>query len=190
MPSESLKSSASRLRRRTATATAATDPSPLFVPPQPPSEGKLVPRTAILRRTLAVTAAAAAALALAGCGDAPRTPTGGLAIVVGDRSNSELPSLDGAAGSALQSALDEQSYLAVVVADGAPFIAQQGPLLTSGQNPVARKEQRAVNEARVAAVLKSAKAKTPENDLVGALTLGARSIHDTRGHHTIVVLDS
>lgn len=144
----------------------------------------------VLRRSLAATGVAAVALALAGCGSAAPKPSGGLAIVVGARSNSALPALDGAASSALDSALANQSYLAVIEADGAPFIAQKGPLLTPGANAPALSQERAANRARVEAALASVKAKSKETDLVAALTLAARSIHDVPGPHTVVVVDS
>jgi outer membrane protein OmpA-like peptidoglycan-associated protein len=144
----------------------------------------------VLRRSLAAAGAVAVVAALAGCSGAAPKPTGGLVIVIGGRSNDALPTLDGSASGALETALANQSYLSIVVADGKPFIAQKGSLLTPAANAVARTQEREANRAKVTAALRSAQAKTPETDLLTALTLGARSVHDSRGRHTIVVVDS
>jgi outer membrane protein OmpA-like peptidoglycan-associated protein len=129
------------------------------------------------------------AVGLAGCSDLPE-PTGGLAVVVGAHSNMPQPGLDGEAGDALDTAVDAQSYLAVVVADGEPFVSMKGSLVIAGKNGPAQDASRAKNRQSVTQALADAAAKTPETDLLTGLDLGARSIADAGGSHTIVVVDS
>ena len=145
--------------------------------------------SSVLRRLTVVAGCAALTVGLAGCTDLAE-PTGGLAIVVGAHSNMPQPSLDGEAQAAVDDAVDAQSYLAVVVADGDPFVLQKGPLEITGNNGPAQDASREKNRRAVAAALESAAAKTPETDLLTGLDLGARSIQDSDGVHTIVVVDS
>ena len=146
--------------------------------------------TTVLRR-LAVTACSVALVAgLAGCSGSPE-PTGGLAIVVGARSNMPPPSLTGKAVDAREEALVSQAYLSVVVADGEPFqMDGAGVLVARDENDVVQKQDRERNRQAIDAMLAEARAKTPETDLLSALDLAARGISSAPGDHTIVVLDS
>jgi hypothetical protein len=136
----------------------------------------------------------AVAATLAGCAAtasaAGPTPTGGLAVVVGARSNTPPPALAGAAADARDAAIERQSNLAVVVADGRPFVAQHGRLAVSGKNEVARDQEKENNRQLVGSAITGARARTPETDLLAALGLGARAIHSSSGPHTVVVEDS
>jgi outer membrane protein OmpA-like peptidoglycan-associated protein len=146
--------------------------------------------TTVLRRLGVVATSLALAAGMAGCADSAE-PTGGLAIVVGARSNMPPPSLDGRAKNALEDALVDQSYLSIVVADGDPFqLDGAGNLLADDANAVAQKQDRDRNRDAVNQMVTTAKAKTPETDLLGALDLAARSIASQPGQHTIVVVDS
>ena len=99
--------------------------------------------------------------------------------------------LAGTALAARERALDAQAYLAIVVADGKPFVeGQAGSLLARDSNSVIQRRDRDANRQLVDTQLADAKAKTPETDLLSALDLAARTISSQPGHHTIVVLDS
>jgi outer membrane protein OmpA-like peptidoglycan-associated protein len=128
---------------------------------------------------------------LAGCGGNTARPSDALAIVVGAHSNMPGGALDGTALAARERALDSQAYLAIVVADGQPFIAgQPGRLLARHSNSVIQRRDRDANRQLVDTELADAKAKTPETDLLSALDVASRTISSQPGHHTIVVLDS
>jgi outer membrane protein OmpA-like peptidoglycan-associated protein len=142
-----------------------------------------------LRRLTAVAGCAALAVGLAGCSSLA-DPTGGLAVVVGAHSNMPEPSLDGEARDVLGTAVEAQSYLAVVVADGDPFVPVKGPLTITGKNGPSQDASRDENRQNVDQALTDAAATTSETDLLSGLDLGARSIADAHGAHTIVVVDS
>lgn len=135
--------------------------------------------------------AMAIVLALAGCGGNTAAPTDALAVVVGAHSNMPGATLAGTALAARERALNAQAYLAIVVADGKPFLAAQaGSLLTRDSNSVIQRRDRDANRQLVDTKLTGAKAKTPETDLLSALDLASRAIASQPGRHTIVVLDS
>src|SRR4051794_28394326 len=144
-----------------------------------------------MRRVGALAIALALAAALAGCAGNTAAPTDALAIVVGAHSNMPGGALAGTALAARERALDAQAYLAIVVADGQPFLAgQAGSLLTRDANSVIQRRDRDTNRQLVDTKLADAKAKTPETDLLSALDLASREISSQPGHHTIVVVDS
>jgi outer membrane protein OmpA-like peptidoglycan-associated protein len=145
--------------------------------------------SSLLRRLTVVAGCAVMTVGLAGCSDLPE-PTGGLAVVVGAHSNMPKPSVDGEARDALNAAVEAQSHLAIVVADGEPFVSMKGPLLITGNNTPAQNASRQRNQQSVDDALAAAAATTPETDLLTGLALGARSIADADGAHTIVVVDS
>jgi outer membrane protein OmpA-like peptidoglycan-associated protein len=142
-----------------------------------------------MRRFVAVAGSLAVMATMAGCADKSE-PTGGLAIVVGARSNMPAPSLDATANDALETAVLSQSYLSVVVADGAPFEVQGGPLSADDTNQQVQNRDRERNRQLVRTTIAEAAAKTPETDLLRALDLAARAISGESGAHTIVVVDS
>ena len=147
----------------------------------------------IPRRLLAAAVSLAVAAGLSGCGsdDGGREPTGAVSFVIGARSNMPAPRLDGAARAALESAVANQSYVSIVVADGNPFLFDaRGPLLESGANDVAHEQSRAANLKAVEDAIASARARTPEVDLLAAIDLAARDISSESGAHTVVVVDS
>jgi outer membrane protein OmpA-like peptidoglycan-associated protein len=146
--------------------------------------------TSALRRLTAAAAVVALTAGLAGCADSPE-PTGGLAIVVGARSNMPPPGLTGLAVQAREEALVSQAYLSVVVADGEPFEMEgAGVLVARDDNSVIQERDRDRNRQMIDEKLATARAETPETDLLGALDLAARGISAAPGNHTIVVLDS
>ncbi|SNR76952.1 hypothetical protein [Blastococcus mobilis] len=153
-------------------------------------------RSAVLRGcSVALIALVAIGLAGGAVVNAGRSaadePSGALAVVVGARSNMPRPSLDGAAASARDLAVAQQSYLSVVVADGAPYtLGRPGPLTADAALEADRDEQREANRRRVDDAVAAARARTPETDLLTALTLAGASIVDRPGLRTLVVVDS
>jgi outer membrane protein OmpA-like peptidoglycan-associated protein len=155
--------------------------------------------SSVLRRLVGGAGALALLTGLAACAGSVgssepterATPTDGLAIVVGAHSNMPPASLDGAAREALNEAVMAESYVALVVADGAPFVVPgDGPLVVDHSNSEREKRSRAENQRNVEQAIDSAAAKTAETDLLGALHLAGRSIADLPGERTIVVVDS
>jgi outer membrane protein OmpA-like peptidoglycan-associated protein len=127
---------------------------------------------------------------MAGCGDKPE-PTDALAVVVGAHSNMPGPTLAGKALTVRERALVSQAYVAIVVADGLPFISgHPGYLVTRNSNSEIQRRDRERNRRLMDAQLSDAKAQTPETDLLGALDVAARAISSAPGHHTIVAVDS
>jgi outer membrane protein OmpA-like peptidoglycan-associated protein len=142
-----------------------------------------------LRRFVAVAGLLAVTTTMAGCADKSE-PTGGLAIVVGARSNMPAPSLDATANDALETAVLAQSYLSVVVADGEPFEVTGGRLVADDANLQVQERDRERNRQLVRTTIADAEAKTSETDLLRALSLASRAISGEPGARTIVVVDS
>ncbi len=142
-------------------------------------------------RLLAVVASAALVAGLAGCEEEVE-PTGGVAFVVGARSNMPAPQLDGRALQVLDTAVADQSRVSITVADGEPSLVEPGAidLLVDGGTSQARDVGRTENRQRVLDGLASARADDEETDLLKALDLGARSIESAPGERTVVIVDS
>lgn len=145
-------------------------------------------------RGLVVAIACGMTGTLAGCGGTSDaavadSPGGALTIVVGAHSNAPRPSLDGAAGSARDLALQQGARLAMVVADGAPFQQDLSPLLAAGAADVPE-QQRPLSPRAIDDAVAGARARSPESDLLAALTLAGKSLGGQRGLRTLVVLDS
>jgi hypothetical protein len=122
---------------------------------------------------------------------AAAAPSGALAVVVGAHGNMPRPMLEGAAAAARDVAVAQQSHLSVVVADGAPYmLGRPGPLTADAADETDRGEQRAANRRRVDDAVAAARARTPETDLLAALTVAGNSIADRSGLRTLVVVDS
>ncbi len=135
------------------------------------------------------------AAGLAGCAagaDASEAewPTGALAIVVGAHANMPLPALTGYAAALRDRAVTQQSFFSVVVADGAPFVSESGPLAVDNDTAAGRDQQRRSNRQRVDVAVAEARARTPQSDLLTALQVAETSIDPQPGPHTIVVVDS
>jgi hypothetical protein len=91
----------------------------------------------------------------------------------------------------LDSAVQDQSFVSIVVADGAPFVLDgSGPLTVTGANDVARQQSAQDNHRAVLDAVAGARAATPETDLLGAISLGRRTISSATAPRTIVVVDS
>jgi outer membrane protein OmpA-like peptidoglycan-associated protein len=142
-----------------------------------------------LRRLAVVAGSLSLVATMAGCADSSE-PTGGLAIVVGARSNMPAPTLDATASDALERAVLSQSYLSIVVADGAPFEVTKGRLRADDTNKQVQDRAREKNRQQARAAVAEAAARTPETDLLSALDRATRSISAASGAHTIVVVDS
>jgi OmpA family len=145
------------------------------------------------RRLAAACTVAAVAAGLAGCGsDEPAgDPRGAVSFVIGARSNMPAPRLDGEALKPLENAVEDQSYVSMVVADGKPSVIGEKDLLIEGANDVAREESQRKNRQEVEQGILSAKADDDEADLLAALDLAARTIHSKKTKpSTIVVVDS
>ncbi|MGY1709499.1 OmpA family protein [Geodermatophilus sp. SYSU D00758] len=149
-------------------------------------------RTTALRRTSAALTALFLTSALAGCAESSQAaePTGALAVVVGARSNMPSTTVTGQAAAALGQAAAQQSYFSVVVADGAPYVADEGLLAAEGGAGSDPDAWHARNRQRLDDSVAAARARTPETDLLGALRVAADSIAAQPGPRTIVVLDS
>lgn len=154
-------------------------------------------RHTVSHRGVVLAAVVTVLATLAGCGGAAASsadplpkPTGALAIVVGGHANAPAAVLTGAAAHARDLAVSQQSYFTLVVADGAPFVKEQGPLRMSGDTGTARQRERDANRQRIDDAVALAHAQAPESDLLAALRVAAESIQDHPGPHTIVVLDS
>jgi len=118
-------------------------------------------------------------------------PRGALGVVVGAHSNMPQPTLEGIAASARDLAVAQQSQLSVVVADGAPFtLVEPERLLVDAEEPAGRAEQREANRRRIDEAVATARARTPETDLLSALILAGRTMADQPGPRTVVVVDS
>jgi outer membrane protein OmpA-like peptidoglycan-associated protein len=137
----------------------------------------------------AVLPALAAVTAACAPGDAAEAPSprGALAIVVGAHANAPALRLAGAAASAADMALAQQSSVSLVVADGGAYQAAQWAEPTDDAGAA---QDRPLTRQRLDDAIDDARPKTEETDLVTALQLAGRSIASTPGPHTIVVLDS
>jgi hypothetical protein len=109
-------------------------------------------------------------------------PAGAFVVVVGGHADMPPATLDGTAAAARDVAVAQQSDFAVIVADGAPHLLEEPRPLTATAP--------ATNRRRVDDAVATARATTPETDLLGALTLAGRSVADRPGLRTLVVLDS
>jgi hypothetical protein len=118
-------------------------------------------------------------------------PRGALALVIGGHGNMPPPVLEGVAASARDLAVAQQSQISVVVADGAPYPLLEAERLTADADlPADRAEQREANRRRIDEIVASARARTPETDLLAALALAGRTLAGQPGPRTVVVVDS
>jgi flagellar motor protein MotB len=118
-------------------------------------------------------------------------PSGALVVVVGARSNAAPPVLSGAAASARDLAVAQQSVFSLVVADGAPYAPELPRSLTADAADAGeREEQYAANRGLVDAAVTGARARTPESDLLTAIDLGVQTVGTPTGLRTLVLVDS
>ena len=151
----------------------------------------LVLKPPSLRGLLAAAASVALATSLAGCAaNGPSRPTGGLAIVLGGHGNMPPAGLHGVAAQVLDNAVESQALVSLVVADGAPHALETRQLRTTGEDDDARLASEAANRRTLGEDITSARARTPETNLLSALGLAAQEIASAPGRHTIVVVDS
>lgn len=147
----------------------------------------------VLRCAAVVLAPALLAAGLSGCGgdasarttEVREVPRGALAVVVAGHAAAPATEITGLAATALDRAVTQQSVFSVVVADGAPFVAERGELEADADDA----EQRAAERDRLAEAVDGARARTPETDLLAALRVAADDIRLAEGHRSILVLD-
>jgi outer membrane protein OmpA-like peptidoglycan-associated protein len=90
----------------------------------------------------------------------------------------------------LNEAAAKQWTAAVVVDEGTPKPLGQLQLVTTAKNEYAAKQERDANVAKVTAAVTGAAADNPEVDLLQALDLAGRSVSQSSGPKTIIVIDS
>jgi outer membrane protein OmpA-like peptidoglycan-associated protein len=145
------------------------------------------------RRLLVAAVAVTMTAGVAGCGSAtpPVTPSGAASFVIGARSNMPAPRLDGETMGVLNSAVDNQSYASIVVADGRPSVIGEKDLIIEGANDVARAQSKQHNRHMVEDGIVGAKAGDKEVDLLAALELAARTVRSkATTPSSVVVVDS
>lgn len=147
--------------------------------PRPPGRARLI---------RGIVALVAGLLLLASCGngqDGGPGP-GALAVIVGAHSNMAAPVVVDAVQAEIDTASDLESPSTVIVADGAPTVSASLSLAAQNDNPLYRQDQ----SNQLANLIEKSRADTPEVDLLAALDLAARTVADTAGPKTIVVIDS
>lgn len=126
-------------------------------------------------------------LMLAGCGSAGGTgEPGALAVIVGAHSNMVAPSLITRVRDQIDTASELGSPATVIVPDGSPAVAATIDLATANDNPLYKQDQ----VTQLNGLIDSARADSPEVDLLGAIALAARSVADAAGPRTIIAIDS
>jgi len=101
------------------------------------------------------------------------------------------PRLDGDALTPLEDAVESQSYLSIVVADGGPSIIGEKNLIIEGGNGPARKQSKLANRQEVEDGILGAQADDEEVDLLTALDLASRTVRsENTSPSTIVVVES
>ncbi|HEU0089003.1 MAG TPA: OmpA family protein [Pseudonocardiaceae bacterium] len=124
---------------------------------------------------------------LASCGGASSSnPPGALAVIVGAHANMVPPSLVPAVRAEIDTASDLGSPVTVIVPDATPTASATLDLAVPNNNPLYKRDQ----ITQLNNVLDTARADTPEVDLLAALGLAARSVADAVGPKTIIVIDS
>lgn len=138
-------------------------------------------------RRLALVVLFATAAPVSGCAaPAAAEPTGGLAVIVGAHANMPPAAMSGIAGQVVTNAVATRSAVSLVVADGAPFVAEDGRLAGLDRHDSGSNARREVVEDAISRAV----ALTPETDLLAALRLAAEQVADAPGRHTILVVDS
>lgn len=157
-----------------------------------PGRGARVVQKAVEFRSrivLAVVTALAAVLYLGACaaervGSPSYVTTGGvLIVVVGGHAGMPVARLTGRAAQARDLAAVHGARVAVVVADGAPYLSENVDLQGGGS-------RQDVNRAKIDTAVAAARARTSESDLVAALALAGQKLFTSPGPRTVVVEDS
>ncbi len=148
--------------------------------------------SAVRRRTAALLGSAALVVGLAACSEPePPEQIDGLAVVIGAHCNMPASNLRGVSVARAEAAVHWEAMLSVVVADGAPFQHLEAERLpVNDNNSVSAEEDRQRNLKYLADAIGSAKAKTPETDLLTGLDLAARALSFAEKPRTVVVVDS
>ena len=147
-------------------------------------------RLAVL--SVGVSATVGAALGLAACGgkDAPPTTKQSYGFVVGDRSNTKVPSIDELIDK-LPLDLVPESKVAVFAVDGSNNgveLYNKPVEKTENQMDQAGVSSQVLSDIRGA--LEEAKPTAPEANTLGAIGSAANALRDTDGNKTLVVADS
>lgn len=128
---------------------------------------------------------------VAGCSaPAPANTDDALAIVVGAHADAPPPIPDGAVAHAINQAVREQAWAAVVIDSGTPGIVSQGQLASNCNNSASCAQTAQTNTALLNTTISRARAGQPESNLLAAIDLGARALADHHGAKTLAVIDS
>jgi flagellar motor protein MotB len=151
--------------------------------------------SAVGLRALVAAGALVLVASLAGCAGAAAAPaapvhSGQLAIVVGAHANAPTGPLTGKGAWARDVAAAQGSDFQLVVGDGAPYVAADEALTVDAADEAARQAQREANRETIDAAVEEATARTPESDLLAALTLAAQHPVSAPGLRVVLVRDS
>jgi outer membrane protein OmpA-like peptidoglycan-associated protein len=138
------------------------------------------------------------ATALTGCDSQPlqslpvqtSCPGGGnapLTLVVGARADSPRPAIPSQVHALIQDAAVGGQLIQVIRVDGQPTTALTATFATQGQNPQIRNEQLQGFVSKAESAITNLQPKAPQADVLGALSLAART---TPAGGTIVLIDS
>lgn len=103
---------------------------------------------------------------------------------------SPAPEPLGAVAGVLDRAAHAQATAAVVVASGTPAVVRRGALGLGCRNEASCARAEYTNSELLRAAISQARATTPEDNLLGALDLGSRTLADHRGGKLLAVIDS
>jgi OOP family OmpA-OmpF porin len=115
---------------------------------------------------------------------------GGLAIVVGAHANAPAPILPTEVQQLIAQAGDARSAFSLVSNEGTARAVASGSFQTSAKNAQAQAVELQKSENAVLQAAQSLRAKTAENNLLASIALAARSVQDSAGAKTVVVIDS
>jgi outer membrane protein OmpA-like peptidoglycan-associated protein len=136
-------------------------------------------------------ALAVATVTVAGCtAPVPSDPSGGVAIVLGARSNTPEPELLGVARQVALNAVDTRSPVSLVVADGEPFVVTADEPDADGKTAGAAGKPEMDDRDALEDAVTSAAARSQESDLLGALGVAAKELDGAPGRPTLLVVDS
>lgn len=155
------------------------------------------------RRELAAGAMlAVGALLLAGCADSAAgqepaaaaqgcpIPTGPVAIAAAGRANAPAAAKSPALSRAIEAAIAQQSYLAIIDTGGTPTVVGAGELKLTAKNGPAQEDQRRTFSNQIATTLANLRSNTPEANPLQALAEAAGSVKSRAATGTVVLADS
>lgn len=136
-------------------------------------------------------AALAAAVALAATGCAVDGPTGDVLVVIGaQRTGEPAVTWTSELERRFQDGVDHGQIWTMIVPDGRPTVAGSVPLRIDTTNDLTARASTDALHEQVERLVVSAKATSPEVDLLTALDLAGRVLAASTGTRTIIVTDS